>query len=92
MGREIVLFKTEEKKDASDIAAFLRQLADRIQEGLVMLRSGEQEIELPLPSSIGLEVKVEEEEKRGRIKKSLEVELEWIQGEENHVREGVQIV
>ncbi len=91
MGREIILFETEERKSASEIASFLRQLADKIEGKRVILRSGAKEIDLPMPSNMILEVKVEEEEKKGKTKRSLEVEIEWIIGQEDESGEGVMI-
>ena len=40
MGREIVLFKSEEKKDLPSVATFLRQLADKLDGNRVVLRQG----------------------------------------------------
>jgi amphi-Trp domain-containing protein len=92
MGRERILFKTEERRSASEIAAFLRQLADRIEQGKVTLKSGANEIDLPLPSSMSFETKVEEEDKRGKVKRKLEVEIEWVLGAENEPDDQVVIV
>ncbi len=91
MGREVILFETEERRSAAEIAAFLRTLADKIEAGSVTLRAGGKEIALPLPKNLILEVKVEEEEKKGKMKRSLEVELEWILGAEDETGEGIEI-
>lgn len=82
MGREIVLFKTEEPKSISETAQFLRLLADKLEKGDVTLKGAGQEINLQVPTGIILETKVEEESKKGRTKRSLEIELEWYIGEE----------
>ncbi len=91
MGREIVLFETEERKSSAEIAAFLRALADKLESGKMVLRSGAKEIILELPKNLVLEIKVEEEAKKGRTKRSLEVEMEWFIGEESGGGEGVEI-
>ncbi len=82
VGREVILFKTEERRDARETASFLRSLAERLEQGRLTLKSGQEQIELNLPSRLTLETKVEEEEKKGKIKRSLEVEIEWIEGED----------
>ncbi|GEM_PF-1374186 len=92
MGREVILFETEERKSAAEIAAFLRQLADKIDSGKLILKSGAKEVDLALPGNLILEVKVEEEDKKGKTKRSLEVELEWIVGEDGGTEQGVEIV
>ena len=81
MGREVVLFKSEEKKTSSHIANTLRQIADKIDEGTMILKQGSEEIKLEFPKNMVLELKIEEEEGK-RLKKSFEIELEWIIGEE----------
>jgi amphi-Trp domain-containing protein len=82
MGRETVLFKSEEKKASSDIANTLRQIADKIDDGTMILKQGSEEITLEFPQKMVLELKIEEEQGRKRLKKSFEIELEWIMGEE----------
>jgi amphi-Trp domain-containing protein len=77
MGIETVLFKSEEKKSSSDIALTLRQIADKIDEGAMILKKGSEEITLEFPKNMILELKIEEEQGK-RLKKSLEIELEWI--------------
>lgn len=82
MGQEVVLFKSEEKRSTADVAAFLRQLADRVEKQEVILRQGGEELTLTLPGKVTLEVKAEEETSRSGVKHSLEVELEWLPGGE----------
>ena len=91
MGREVILFETEERKSVNDIAAFLRQLADKLESGNVKLRTVGKELVLDIPRELTLEVKVEEEEKKGKIKQSLEVEIEWIKGQGLSETGGVEL-
>jgi len=81
MGRETVLFKSEEKKTSHDIANTLRQIAGKIDDGTMILKQGSEEITLEFPKNMVLELKIEEEQGK-RLKKSFEIELEWIIGEE----------
>lgn len=81
LGRETVLFKSEEKKASSDIANTLRQIADKIDDGSMILKQGSEEITLEFPNSMVLELKIEEEQGKS-LKKSFEIEMEWIVGEE----------
>ena len=81
MGKETVLFKSEEKKASIDVANTLRQIADKIDDGTMILKQGSEEITLEFPNNMVLELKIEEEQGK-RLKKSLEIELEWIIGEE----------
>jgi amphi-Trp domain-containing protein len=78
MGKETRLFKSEEKKSRSEVAAFLHQLADKVGEGQVVLRQGQQEIKLELAHNLILEIQVEDEDKKRKgIQHSLEVEIKW---------------
>lgn len=82
MSKEIVLFKSEEKRNVGEVAAFLRELADRVEQQAIILRKGKEEVTLQLPPVVTLEVKAEEERsKKGKVEYSLEVELEWKPGE-----------
>jgi len=80
MGIETVLFKSEEKKSAKEIAEILRQIADKIESGSMTLMQSGNETILDFPQSMILGMKVEEEQGR-KLKKSFEIELEWIPGE-----------
>lgn len=78
MGKEKRLFKSEERKSRSDLSDFLRQLADKISEGRVVLSQGQEEVTLQLPQRMILEVQVEDEDKGAKgIQHSLEVEIKW---------------
>jgi amphi-Trp domain-containing protein len=82
MGKEIRLFKSEERQSRSDLSAFMHQLADKIAEGQVVLRQGKEEIALQIPPSVILELQVEDEDKGTKgIQHSLEVEIKWFDDE-----------
>ncbi len=83
MGKETRLFKSEERKSQSDISAFLHQLADKISEGQVVLRQGQEEVKLQIPRSVILEVQAEDEDKGTKgTQHSLEVEIKWFDDEQ----------
>jgi amphi-Trp domain-containing protein len=83
MGKETRLFKSEERKSRSDLSDFVRQLADKISEGRVVLRQGQEEITLQLPQRMILEVQVEDEDKGAKgIQHSLEIEIKWFDDEQ----------
>ena len=83
MGRETRLFKSQERKNRSEISNFLHQLADRISDGKVILSQGNEDLSLQLPQNLILEVQVEDEDKGAKgIQHSLEVEIKWYDDEE----------
>ena len=47
------------------------------------MRQGSEEIVVDIPNNVVLELKVEEEDKKGKVKRTLEVEIEWIEGDES---------
>ncbi|MCP4140426.1 MAG: amphi-Trp domain-containing protein [Chloroflexi bacterium] len=78
MGKEIRLFKSEERKIRSETVAFLQQIAEKIQSGEVILRQGQEEIVLNIPEKVILEIQVEDEDKKTKgIQHSLEIEIKW---------------
>lgn len=81
--RETVLFKSEEKMARTEVTAALRTIADKIDSGQIALSMGEDQVSLEIPENVTLELKAEEEVLRsGGIKKSLEIEIEWKEGQE----------
>jgi len=92
MGREIILFKSEEKKSAAEAAEVLRLVADKIGAGKMTLATGGDQVELDIPNWVTLEIKSEEETgASGRVKRSLELEVEWAVGDDAGSGGGVSI-
>jgi amphi-Trp domain-containing protein len=84
MGKEVKLFKSEERKNRSEVSEFFHQIADKIEEGRVVLRQGGEEITLELPYNLILEVQVEDEDKKGKgIQHSLELEIKWFDNDQS---------
>lgn len=78
MGKETRLFKSEERRNRSEVSQFLHQIADKIESGEVILRQGQEELTLTIPTNLTLEVQVEDEDKKKKgIQHSLEIELKW---------------
>jgi len=64
-------------KSCQEIATFLREMADKMDNNQFTLKKGSQEVDLTLPNSIELELEVEEKSKQRGIKREFEIELEW---------------
>ena len=82
---EEVIFESEERTTREDVAAHLRAVADRLDEGEPLrLSSGGDELELDVPSTTTFEVKAEREtsDSGGPAELSVEFELEWREGDE----------
>jgi amphi-Trp domain-containing protein len=80
-----ILFKSEEKKSNKEAADILRQIADKVEQGSILLKKGEKEVTVNIPSKVEVEIEASQKDKKGQIKKQLEVELEWIEGESGDV-------
>lgn len=81
-----MLMESEEMMNRSDVAGFLRDLADKIESGRVTLKRGDKEVTLEIPDKLELEIEVEEKKKKGKpTKKELEIELEWYEGEQGSI-------
>lgn len=77
MGKETVLFKSEEKMSHVQAADLLRTLADKVEKGKVTLTQGTKETRLKIPNRVEVEIKAEKETGKKRVKKKIEVEIEW---------------
>ncbi|WP_267640221.1 amphi-Trp domain-containing protein [Haloarchaeobius amylolyticus] len=77
---EEVLFKSESQQTRSDIAAMLRDVADKLDAGdPITLTAGQQSVTLDPPTRPTFEVKAERETSTGATEGelSIEFELEW---------------
>lgn len=80
MGREVILFKSEEPRKRNDVVSFLKELAGKIEEGKVVLKQGSEELVLEIPENLILDVKAEDEDKKKKgTQRSLEIEIKWFQ-------------
>ena len=80
MAKKNVLVKSDLRKNLADSAAFLRELADKIESGQLTLTQGAQEVVIELPATVSFEVEYYEQPKKRGLKKQLEIELEWTEG------------
>jgi amphi-Trp domain-containing protein len=80
---EEILFESESDETVADVAAYLRAVADALDgDGSVTLRAGDREVVLTVPERVTFEVKAEREPSTtGPDETSLEVELEWADGD-----------
>jgi amphi-Trp domain-containing protein len=76
---EEVLFESEQHSSRTEIASYLRTVADRLDGGgALSLTAGSQSIEMDPPESLTFEVKAEREGPAGAPGElSVEFELEW---------------
>ena len=81
MAKKSVLIKNEKRMARGEAAAFLRQLADKLESGQIHMVQGNREVALDVPAQVMLEVQVDDKPKRQKgTKRSLEVEIEWYTG------------
>jgi amphi-Trp domain-containing protein len=80
-----ILFKSEEMKSNKEAADILRQIADKIEDGNILLKKGSKEVTVKIPSKVEVEIEASKKDKKGQIKKQLEIEIEWIEGESGNV-------
>jgi amphi-Trp domain-containing protein len=84
MARKNVIVKSDLRKQLSEVAAFLRELADKIETGKVTLVQGDQDVQVDLPGTISFELEYYEKPKKRGVKKQLEIELQWTEGNKKH--------
>lgn len=77
MAKKNILLKTKEQRTVQDVAAFLRQLADRLEQKEIALQRGEEEIRLDTPDRLTFKVKATEKAKKRTTEHQLKVTLKW---------------
>ena len=90
---EEVLFKSESRMDRSEIAAYLRTVADNLEGGDdITLRAGDESVTMEPPTRPTFEVKAEREgPEGGPYERSVEFELEWDETDEGNGSSGLEI-
>jgi amphi-Trp domain-containing protein len=79
-----VLVKSDLRKTLPEVAAFLHELADKVESGEVTLLQGGQDVSIALPDTVSFELEYYEKPKKQGVKKQLEIELEWVEGGKKH--------
>jgi amphi-Trp domain-containing protein len=78
MDDEATVYESEMRADRATVAAFLRELADGIERGRIVLGDDEDRVEVEPPEDLELEVEVELGAGRDdRVESSIEVEISW---------------
>jgi len=79
---ETKLFKAEERMERSAAARMLRELADRVESGRVVLRTAGNELVMEPPQQVVFEVEAEREDSSsGAPELKLEIEVSWVEGD-----------
>lgn len=78
MAKKNVIVKSDVRKSLPDVAAFLRELADKIEANQVTLQQGPDEVSLTMPDTVDFELEFTEKMKKKKgVKRQLEIEIEW---------------
>lgn len=85
---EEILFEDERRQSRTEVARYLRSLADKLDAGeSVTFSAGDRTVTVEPPARPTFEVKVEREAAAGAEtgELSVELELEWVEGEQADV-------
>ena len=78
MSEEETLYESESLRTVPEVIDFIRQLAHWLEDRRIIFPHGEETMELQIPDEVVLEIEVEEEDAGpNRLKRSLEIEIEW---------------
>ena len=67
MGKETVLFQSEEMMNIQDVSDFLHKRADKLAHRQIIFCQGIQELEVSMPDRVIFELKTEEESKKEKV-------------------------
>jgi amphi-Trp domain-containing protein len=79
--RKRILVKSKERQDVQSVAGFLHDLAERLEQNELILRQGDEQVQLSIPDRVVLGLKVKEKPKKRRTKHRLKLTIQWIEGE-----------
>ena len=75
MGSKNVINEMEGAKTAAEAAALLRELADKVESGAVSYGQAS----MILAGDLCVSLEIEEKAKKDKVKRSIELELEWVE-------------
>jgi amphi-Trp domain-containing protein len=75
MGSKNMIYEMEGAKTAAEAAAMLRELADKIESGTVSYGQGA----MLVAGELTVSLEIEEKAKKDKVKRSIELELEWVE-------------
>jgi len=81
MAKKNTLLKSKERRSVQDVAGFLRQLADRLEQNEITLQRGADEIHIDVPDRVTFKVKAKEKIKKQSTKRQLKLTLKWKEGD-----------
>jgi amphi-Trp domain-containing protein len=76
-----VLIKTKAQRSIQDVATFLRQLADRLEQNEIALQHGDEQISIEVPGRVTFKVKAKEKVKKRKTTHQLKMTLRWKDGD-----------
>ncbi len=82
MSKKNVLFRGKEVRSTEEVAAFLRQLADKFEENEVVLRRGSDVTKVTVPGRMTFKLKVKEKVKKRKTRHTFSLKLKW--SDRNH--------
>ena len=81
MAKKNILLKSKGRRSVQDVAAFLRHLADRLEQNEITLQRGDDEIQIDVPDRVTFKVKAKEKIKKRSTKRQLKLTLRWKEGD-----------
>jgi amphi-Trp domain-containing protein len=81
--RKRILVRSKERQDTQSVASFLHELADRLAQHELILRQGDEEVQLSVPDRVVVRLRVQEKHKKRRTKRRLKLTIGWVEGEED---------
>jgi len=81
MAKKDTLLKSKERRSVQDVAVFLRQLADRLEQNEITLQRGDDEIHIDVPDHVTFKLKAKKKIKKQSTKRQLKLTLGWKEGD-----------
>ena len=79
-----VMVKSREKKTPAEAAAFLRDIADRIEKQEIIFSQGEKKSKIKLPAAFLFKFSAKEKPALNDIKYAISLDLKWTEEDLNH--------
>lgn len=86
MSEKNILLKTKEHRDLKDIVEFFRNMADMLEMSSLTFEKKGRTVQLQVPQILEMDLQVKEKVASNKVKRGIEIDLEWITTSEEEAR------
>ena len=77
-----ILVKNKELCDRQAVASFLKDLSEKMAQGQVTLKQGEDQVQIAVPERVIFRINAKEVNNKRRVRHALRLAISWVEGQD----------